>query len=244
MRDPDDPRPQKRRHWIVPVLVLALLLALFGLFDRSEQTTVELGTPSRIVVISEAGPVRVSQGPVSQVTHRDSWAFSRPEVEIEARQSDILIRITCGSLMPCRSSIDLEVTGAPDLLIVADGFVDVDRFDGKLTVLSADGGVALGAVSGSVRVGANDSVTGAGIQTELLDISSSGDVQLWFGGEIVQHRIQVLSSDGEVRPTSDETVTIEISSDGDAERSVAIRSDGEVSLLLAPKTDPIGPDEG
>ncbi len=243
MRDRDERhRGPRRPRWLVPAVVVCLLLAMFGRFDRSEQETIELGTPSRIIVINNAGPVSIRQGPVSKVTHRDSWAFSQPMFEIEVIESDILIRVMCNGRMPCRSSISLEVTGAPDLLVMADGFVDVDQFDGKLTVFSSKGGVALGPLSGSVRVVSNGPVTGAGLQTDLLDVSSSNDVDLWFGGEVADHRVQIVSAEGDDRAISDEAIRIEIATNGEADSSVAIRTDGEV-LLRPPPSPPSSPQQ-
>jgi hypothetical protein len=117
---------------------------------------------------------------------------------------------------------------------MADGFVDVDQFDGKLTVFSSKGGVALGPLSGSVRVVSNGPVTGAGLETDLLDVSSSEDVDLWFGGDVVDHRLQIVSSEGDERAISDEAIRIEIATDGEAASSVAIRTDGEVYLRPPP----------
>lgn len=243
MRDRDEQhRGARRRRWLVPAVLGVLLLAMFGRFDRSEQETIELGTPSRIIVINNAGPVSIRQGPVSKVTHRDSWAFGQPTFEIEVRESDILIRVLCNGPMPCRSSISLEVTGSPDLLIMAEGFVDVDQFDGKLTVFSSKGGVALGPISGSVRVVSNGPVTGAGLMTNLLDVSSSSDVDLWFGRDVVEHRLQIVSSDGDERTIEDEAIKVEIAIDGEADSSVAIRTDGEVLLHLPPPS-PLEPDD-
>ncbi len=235
MRDLDERnRGPRRPRWLVPAVLVVVLLALLGRFNRSQQETIELGTPSRIIVINNAGPITIRQGPVSKVTHRDSWAFGQPTFEIEVDESDILIRVMCTSRTPCRSSVSLEVTGAPDLLVMADGFVDVDQFDGKLTVFSSKGGVALGPLSGSVRVVSNGPVTGAGLETDLLDVSSSEDVDLWFGGDVVDHRLQIVSSEGDERAISDEAIRIEIATDGEAASSVAIRTDGEVYLRPPP----------
>lgn len=231
MRDLDGREVPRRRWWILPALVLGSLIAFLGWFDRSAAESVELGTPSRIIVVSDAGPVRLSTGPTSTVTHRDSWVVSQPKFEISIDGAAVLIRVVCDTKMPCRSSIDLQVTGTPDVLIVAEGFVDVDRFEGKLSILSSKDGVALGPISGSVRVVSTESVVGYGLRTDLLDISANNDVYLSFGDRYVPHRIQVLDTDGDVRPTEDDDVTIGVQSDGEADRSIAIRAGGEVSLL-------------
>lgn len=239
MLDPDDRKTKPRPRWLLPALFAASLVVLFSWLDRSETQTLELGTPSRIIVISDAGPIRVTQGPISEVTHSDSWLLGKPVFEIEADESDILVRVTCPSRTPCRSSIDLQVTGTPELLIMADGFVDVEHFSGKLTIVSASEDVALGPITGSVRVVANKTVTGSGLETDLLDISSHGDIDLWFGSNEA-YRVQILGPSGGERTGADSDIEIDIKTDGEAERSVALRTPGKVRLMSGSES-PSGP---
>lgn len=237
MRELHDREPSRLRWWRVPVFGILSFALLFTWIDRSDITTIELGTPSRIIVVSSAGPVRVTQGAISEVTHRDSWVFGRPIVEIEGQGSDILVRVVCEGWAPCRSSIDLQVTGTPELLVMAEGFVDIDRFDGKLTVFSGNNGVALGPVSGSVRVVSGDSVTGAGLETSLLDVSTDGDINLWFGDVREEYRVQILDSEGAERRVDNGDVSVSIATNGEAERSVALKTDGEVHIFQRPDSE-------
>ncbi len=234
-----DEQSRRRRWWLLPALIVGTLIVFLGWFDRSEETTVELGTPSRIIVINDAGPVSVSQGDVSAVTRRDSWVLAQPSAQIEVQESDILIRVLCPGRTPCRSAIDLQVTGAPDLVIIADGFVDIDRYEGKLTVFSTRDGVALGPLRGSVRVVANDSVTGAGLDTDLLDISAGGDVDLWFDRRARRFRVQILGEDGVERELTPRSLDVDIGIEveGGADRSIAIRTNGDVRLRRPPEID-------
>lgn len=237
MRELHDREPKRRRWWRIPVFGILSFAVLFTWMDRSDMTTIELGTPSRIIIVSSAGPVRVTQGPISEVTHRDSWVLGRPIVEIEGQGSDILVRVVCEGWAPCRSSIDLQVTGTPELLIMAEGFVNVDRFDGNLTVFSGKDGVALGPISGSVRVISAASVTGAGLETSLLDVSTEGDIDLWFGDVRQEYRVQILDSSGVERRVNNEDVSVSIATNGEAERSVALKTDGEVHLFQRPDSE-------
>lgn len=226
----DDREQSRRRWWILPVLVLGSLVVLFGWFDQSKTETVELGTPSRIVIINTAGPVRIYQGETSTIQRRDSWVLSEPTFDVAIDGGDVLIRVVCNGWTPCRSSIDLQITGAPDVLVVAEGFVDVESFDGKLTIFSSKDGVALGPVGGSVRVVSTSDVVGYGLRTELLDVSAVDDVDLTFGNSDDAHRILIVDLNDEVRSLDEESVNIELESDGDAQRSVAIRAGGDIEL--------------
>lgn len=198
------------------------MLAL-GWFDRSETATVDLGAPTRMLVINMAGPVRVTTGPTASVTHRDSWMLQRPEVSSSVRDTETAVRARCETRTPCRSALEVVAPPSVELVIVASDTVSVDRFDGELTVLADESAVALGPVSGSARVVAGGDVTGSALRVESFDASTLGDsVAVSFESEPAT----VFVSGGRERVE----LTLPPSLDGVAEAEVGVDSTGEVVI--------------
>lgn len=166
------------------ILIVASLMVL-GWIDRSQRTVVQLGdsvaatAPSRLVVVNSAGPVSVRTGETTSVAHNDSWLFGRPQVELETLNGETLFRVRCQSWGPCRSSLEVVVTPGTELLVASTGFVNVDSFDGLLTVLAETSGVSMGPIMGSVRVVAHGDITGTALRAIELDVATvSGSVKL------------------------------------------------------------------
>ena len=170
-----------------------------------------------------AGPVRVTSGEVGSVTHRDSWMFSRPVVAGATEDRESVVRVVCETRMPCRSSVDVVVPPGVELVIVSSGVVTVDRFDGGLTVLAPESGVALGPVTGSARVLADGDVTATGLGVDSFDAESlRGEVTASFAVEPAL--IFVAAADAAV------ALMLPALDDGATEAEMIVNSMGEVDI--------------
>ncbi len=174
-----DRRPRRWR-WVLGSI--ALLVVVIGLADRSATSTIEIGTPGRLIVVNSAGPVEVRQSEdVTSVEHRDSWLLSRPVVEQSVVGSDVVVRLSCPGRTPCRSAVTVAATPGVELVVVGSGVVTVPSFDGSLTVLAERDGVTLGPIRGSARVVAQDDVSGFALASTELDVSTvDGELSLDF----------------------------------------------------------------
>lgn len=248
------PSRRTRVGWIlgVPVVVIVLMTAALAWFDRSEVYEIDIGPASRILLVNDAGPIRIRSTPDGSMnaglTRYDSWLLDRPRLEVEtdttSTSNEVAVRITCQRTFGCRSSTELSVPAGIELVVVATaGMVEVDRFDGALTVYASDDGLVLGPVGGSLRIVSAGPVRGNDLVTEEIDLLVADDrVELGFvtapsaisieaGVEPVvvalptdePYRIDVDTGAGAQR--------VDVVSDPDAERVVVIRSLGPVSVV-------------
>ncbi len=203
-------------------MIIVFVLAV-GWFDRSAESTVELGAPSRMLVVNMAGPVRVTTGESASVTHRDSWMLQRPDVSAASRGTETVVRVRCETRMPCRSALEVVAPPSVELVIVSSDIVSIDRFDGELTVLADDSAVALGPVSGSARVVAGGDITGTALRVDSFDASTLGDsVAVSFESEPTI--VFVYGANDRVE------LTLPAASDGVSEAEVTVDSVGEVVI--------------
>lgn len=182
------PRPAAPRRWprrlalaAVAVAIAAVLAA--GWLDRAERSLLDLGAPARVLVVNEAGPLEVveADGPVALETTA-SWLFAGPEVVPTTSTDGAEVRISCPGWLPCRVAARLSVPPGTEVeAVTPHDVVSASRTSGPLTLSSDDGHVALGPVSGPVRVltGSAD-VHAAGLRSPDVRIeTSSGAVSVW-----------------------------------------------------------------
>lgn len=178
----DDLRSRPRRA-VVPLLCVAFLVG--GWLDRRETTAVELPAAEQILVISDAGPVVVSDADELSVVRRDSWLVRRPQWDTAQSDDGLVLRATCGRFWPCRSALEV---GLPDgmaaVIVATGGSVHINGVDGDVTVHAPidSGAVTLGSLSGSFRVVAEGvPVEGFALGLSELEVrTSTSDVDLEF----------------------------------------------------------------
>lgn len=240
---------RSRVRWVFLGFLVSVFF-LFGWFDQSVESTIELGTPARLVVEGGAGPIQVTTSTDDQARlHRqDSWLFSEPLYEEENSGGSLVVRSSCPGVFPCRSALRLEVpAGMVVEVIAADGVVDVVSFDGDLTVRStAPDGVILGPATGSVLIDSpNGEVVGRHVQVDDLTVIASGEpVDLVFARAPVvlsvtadDEMVQVLVPDLLYRldiATSSADVEIDVDRAAGAPREITISSTGPVTVGLSP----------
>ncbi len=241
-----EPRRRWRRLLTVPLLLILLAVLGSSWFDRTDVTTIEIGATNRILLVNDAGPIRIrslaeSEGPPELVL-RDSWLIRRPELEQVAGAEGVVIRLSCPTRFPCRSAAELSVAAGTEVVVVStDGLVEVGRFDGSLTVFSSGEGVALGAISGSTRVVSDGVVFGSDLQSTSASVmASEGDVDITFsrspaalvieadGGRVdvvvpnQRFRLDIESSEG--------TIVADVRESETADRTILVRSVGPVTV--------------
>lgn len=243
----------KRRRWWLAALGLVLLVVVGSTWLASDRSSVyDVGVSPEVLIINDAGPVRVrslesydgddevvSGGVI--VRSSESWLLRGPRIEMLTEGDASAFRITCPSRLPCRASVEVFVPAGVALSIVAaNDLVQVDAFDGAMSIFAGDGGVVLGTVAGSVSITSNGSVTGTSLGPSELTIAVvEGDVSLaYLDAPTV---LAVRSGDGtvsvELPPDEDYAIdvqadesTIGVESDAAADRLVSVRSDGSVSI--------------
>ena len=83
----------------------------------------------------------------------DSWLLRTPTFESLQRDGQLVVRATCNTRLPCRTTLDVYVPAGIELTVVAaSDIVQVDAFDGALLLFAGDEGVVLGSITGSVSV--------------------------------------------------------------------------------------------
>jgi hypothetical protein len=243
VRDLDEPTSTRsRRLWLV-VGALVSIFFLLGWFDRSEVGTFSLGQPDRILLVSDAGTVEVVAGNEAAISHNDSWLFSRPRIESAERSGEAVVRVTCPGHFPCRSTVTLTAPTGVELVVVAtNGVVDINRFDGKLTVFSTSNDVVLASSSGSARIfSRNGSVRGFGLGFAEIDVETEDSaVELRYAvapDSVVirgdETKIEVALPKARYRVRIDTTSTevdVGFNSTESSERFIVIRSRGPVRL--------------
>lgn len=171
------PRRWPRRLALAAVAVAVAAVLASGWLDRTERSLLDLGAPAQVRVVNEAGPLEVveADGPAVLETTA-SWLFVGPEVVPSTASSDGTdVRITCPGWSPCRVAARLSVPPGTEVEAVSPhDVVTASRTSGPLTLSSDDGHVALGPVSGPVRVltGSAD-VRAAGLRSPDVRIETS-----------------------------------------------------------------------
>ena len=242
-RSNEDPTSHpRRRRWRALTFLISLLFVL-GWIDRSAVDTVDLSQPTRLLVVSDAGPVDVVDGNVVSLEHRDSWIFSRPRIEVVERDGQAVVRATCPGRFPCRSALMVTTPPGVEVVVVATaGVVQIDGFSGQLTVFSSGDGVLLGSSSGSARVVArNGAVTGFGLAFGQLDVEvENAGVDLSY--RVPPESVLIRADDAKVDlslpqvryrlsvETSSTQVDVDMRSFEASERAIVVRSTGPVRI--------------
>jgi hypothetical protein len=181
-------RPPGRRRVrplaVVIALVGLVVVAVFavGWLERSETDRVELGTPSRVVVVSEAGPLEVAEAEgTAALEVAASYLVLGPEVDTIVEVDRTVVVVRCPGWTPCRTASRLEVPpGTIVEAVVVDDVVNVGPFSGELHLTVEDGHVAVGPVSGPLVVlTGSASVRATDLRTDTATIRSvSGPVDV------------------------------------------------------------------
>ena len=191
----------------VGVVVLAILAS--GWLTSSARPVEAFGSVRSILVVSDAGPVRVRSLPLVDeatlgeltevlpgvgdepatidtsgvlVRSTQSWLLRRPVTETLERDGELVVRVTCQTRLPCRASVEIFVPVGVQLTVVAaDSMVEVDSFDGALQVFAGEKGVELGSVTGSAGVVSDGPVRGSTLGPAEMTIQVvDGPVQLTY----------------------------------------------------------------
>lgn len=239
---------------LLALLVLSILGTTWLSSSRSEVH--DLGTSAELLIVSDAGPVRirtlaafeadgeeVSSGGVL-VRSTQSWLLRAPKIEQVGDGASSAFRVTCPSRFPCRASLEVYVpSGTAVSIVAADDAVQVDGFAGALSLFAGEGGVSLGAVSGSVSIVSKGPVAGDSLGPAELTIDAvDSDVTLrYLDAPTV---LAVVAGNGDVSivlPRGEDfavdaqapDVDLSIPSDPSAERIVSVRSEGAVTITDA-----------
>jgi len=239
------------------VVGLIVLLVFGTTWLASERSGVhDLGVSAEVLIVSDAGPVRVRSlesfdGVVEGMTDggvvvrsTESWLLRGPKVEQLTDGAGAAFRITCPNRLPCRASIEVFVPSGVALSIVAaDDLVQVDAFDGAMSIFAGDGGVVLGTVTGSVSITSTGPVIGTSLGPAQLtvDVVDNDVLLTYLDAPTV---LAVLGGEGDVTielpPDEDYAIDVEgaeivvgIESELTAERLVSVRSGGSVSIQFS-----------
>ncbi len=189
-----------RRLLIVFGSIIVVVFASSWL-ARSSRATTTFDRAGTVLIVNDAGPVRVrtlgaldagvdglgigvddvaaatAEAGGVVVRSSDSWLLRRPVVESLLEDGDLVVRVTCPSRLPCRSSLEVFVPDGIELTVVAaSDMVEVDGFAGALLAVAGDEGVALGSVSGSVSVVSDGPVRGTTLGPSELTVDVVDDV--------------------------------------------------------------------
>lgn len=234
------------------VLALAAIGVLATTWLSSTERADRSLATGDLLVVNDAGPVRIraldqlevepgDPAPAGVVVRTSSsWLLRAPVIEVVERDGTAAVRVRCQTRLPCRSAVEIFAPSSMAISVVAaEHQVQVDRFDGALSIFAGDGGVALGSVQGSVSVVSGGPVVGRSLGPSQLTVDVvDDDVSLTYldsptvlsvvGGE-GSVEIDVPSTDYFVDAVSPAS-TIEIDSDPESERRITVRSDGAVSI--------------
>ncbi len=238
------------------------MLLVFGTtWLASDRTGVhDVGVSAELLVVNDAGPVRVRSlesydGDQSEersggaiIRTSESWLLRGPKIEQLIDGDASAFRITCPNRLPCRASIEVFVPSGVALSVVAaDDLVQVDAFDGAMSIFAGEGGVVLGTVTGSVSITSNGPVSGTSLGPAQLTVDVvDDDVSLTYLDP--PSVLAVLGGEGDVTielpPSEDYVIDAEgaetaigIESELTADRLISVRSEGSVSIQFA---DPNG----
>lgn len=257
---PVDAAARWRRGGIA-ALGLIVLLVFGTTWLASQRTGVhDLGVSSELLVVNDAGPVRVrslasydgdrtelmSGGMIIRTS--ESWLLRGPEIEQLTDGDASAFRVTCPNRLPCRASVEVFVPRGVALSVVAaEDLVQVDAFDGAMSVFAGEGGVVLGSVTGSVSITSNGPVRGKSLGPAQLTVDVvDGDVSLTYLDP--PSVLAVLGGEGdvtiEVPPAEEYAIDAEggetaigVESELTADRLISVRSEGSVSIQFS---DPNG----
>ena len=198
-----------RRRLLIGLGLVLLIVVATGWLASSARTVEVQAQAESILVINDAGPVRIRSGPsvdeaaaadlsddvpseggaagsidLSGVVVRStsSWLLRQPDIESLSRGGELVVRATCPSVLPCRVSLEVFVPLGIELTVVAaNDLVQIDSFDGSLLAFTGDEGVSLGSVTGSVSVVSEGPVRGTTLGPAELTIEAIDDpVQLTY----------------------------------------------------------------
>ena len=236
-------------------LVGLIVLLVFGTtWLASDRSGVhELGVSSELLIVNDAGAVRVRSldsydgeevGEVNGgaiVRTAESWLLRGPLIEQLIDGDSSAFRMTCPSRFPCRATLEVFVPDGVALSIVAaDDLVQVDAFNGSMSIFAGDGGVVLGTVTGSVSIISDGPVTGTSLGPAELSVDVvDDDVSLTFLDSPTV--LAVLGGEGsvtiEVPPGDDYAIDAEgveteisIETEPTSDRLISVRSAGSVSI--------------
>ena len=196
-----EPTSPWRRRLLIVLGAVLLVVAASSWLARSSRSTTSFDAAGTVLIVNDAGPVRVrslaalgvdvdgvedasdDSGAAAiaarsvVVRSADSWLLRRPVVESLFQDGGLVVRVTCPGRFPCRSSLEVFVDDGVELTVVAaSDMVEVDAFDGALLVVSGDEGVVLGSVSGSVSVVSDGPVRGWTLGPSELTIDVVDDI--------------------------------------------------------------------
>ena len=238
-------------------LGLIVLLVFGSTWFASDRTGIHhVGVGAEVLIVNDAGPVRVRSldsydgeqaGQMSGgtiVRTSESWLLRGPKIEQLTEGDSAAFRITCPNRLPCRASVEVFVPSGVALSVVAaDDLVQVDAFDGAMSIFAGDGGVVLGTVTGSVSITSDGPVTGTSLGPAQLTVDVvDDDVSLTYldppavlavqGGEGAVTIDLPPVADYAIDAEGAETV-IGIESELTADRLVSVRSAGAVSIQFS-----------
>lgn len=230
----------------IGVLVIGVFLAL-GWADRSDVGTIDTGLVGRMLVISDAGPVEVTRGEQNRVTHSDSWLVRPPQIEVVADDDEAVVRIRCRTSWPCRSAVKVETRPGVELVVIAaDGGVQLESFEGALTVFADQGEIVAGPLVGSARlVNGSAGVRGFGLGlTELTVDVDEAPIDVQFAQS--PSSVVLSSAEGPIRLEVPDTgyqftirtpedsvddVDISLISTDTSDAQISIRTDGPITVV-------------
>lgn len=242
-----------RRRGVALVAVVALCVLGSTWLASSRTGVYDVGATGELLIVNDAGPVRVrsldaydgapedlAAGGVL-VRSAESWLLRGPKIEQLTEGDASAFRITCPSRLPCRASIEVFVPHGVDLSIVAaNDVVQIDSFDGAMSVFAGEGGVTLGSVTGSVSIVSEGPVQGTSLGPSELTVDVvDADVSLTYLE--APTILAVVSGDGDVviELPMNESYALAVEagesvlglvSDPSSDRLVSIRSAGSVSI--------------
>lgn len=255
----DEPR---RWRWMVSVALGCVVLGVLGTtwLASSRSEVHDLGTGNELLIINDAGPVRVRSlesydGPAVDLEQgsllartSESWLLRSPSIEQLTTDDAAAFRVTCTGRLPCRASVEVFVPIGIELSIVAaNDIVQVDSFRGAMSVFAGEGGVALGEVDGSVRIVSDGPVQGSNLGPSALSVNVvDDDVTLSYVD--APSLMSIVSGAGaiviEVPSGNDYAVAVEatqadigIESDPDADHLLSVQSEGPVSIQATDVTE-------
>ncbi len=248
-----------RRRTIVLLTLIALLVLGTTWFASSRQTVETFADADRILLINDAGPVRVrsvasfdgvpDEGALDEaavsagviVRLSQSWLVRGPLLESEADGDSLVVRATCQTRFPCRAALEIFVPAGVQLSVVAAGdMVEIDTFDGALSVFAGEGGVALGSVVGSVSIVSDGPVIGGTLGPAELTIEVVDDIVdlsfidppmlLSVSAGTRDVRIDLPAAEDYLIDATAPELEIGVESNESSERLISVRSDGSVSI--------------
>ena len=250
------------RRWRRRMIVVLALAASFVVgstwFASSTEAVETFPDADRILLINDAGPVRVRSvssfdgvldEPVSVagiiVRASQSWLVRGPRVESVTEGDSLVVRVTCPSRFPCRAALEIFVPSGVQLSVVAARhMVQVDTFDGALSIFAGEEGVVLGSVAGSVSIVSDGPVSGATLGPAELTIEVvDAPVELTFIDPPMLLSVTAGTRDVFIAlPTEEEylvdatapSLAIAVDSNELSERLVSVRAEGSVSINPTP----------